>query len=105
MSTSPEARPRALADRRFFKRRVHGADPKRSNDVRTAFERDRSRVIHSAGFVAFKAKQPTSPREWVRAMSLLTDDASGFYGKAGSGAGTPGPSGVRAVLSNIATIV
>jgi hypothetical protein len=36
---------------------------------------------------------------------LLTDDASGFYGKAGSGAGTPGPSGVRAVLSNIATIV
>jgi hypothetical protein len=28
-----------------------------------------------------------------------------LYGKAGSGAGTPGPSGVRAVLSNIATIV
>ena len=27
------------------------------------------------------------------------------YGKAGSGAGTPGASGVRAVLSNIATIV
>ena len=28
-----------------------------------------------------------------------------LYGKAGSGAGTPGASGVRAVLSNIATIV
>ena len=27
------------------------------------------------------------------------------YGNAGSGAGTPGPSGVRAVLSNIATMV
>ena len=28
-----------------------------------------------------------------------------LHGKAGSGAGTPGASGVRAVLSNIATIV
>ena len=32
-------------------------------------------------------------------------DRERLYGKAGSGAGTPGASGVRAVLSNIATIV
>jgi hypothetical protein len=31
--------------------------------------------------------------------------ARAAYGKAGSGGGTPGASGVRAVLSNIATIV
>jgi hypothetical protein len=42
----------------------------------------------------------------VGASHVAVDGRGGrLYGKAGSGAGTPGPSGVRAVLSNIATIV
>jgi hypothetical protein len=52
-----------------------------------------------------------SPRQLSRpgrvgASHVAVDGRRGQpYGKAGSGAGTPGASGVRAVLSNIATIV
>jgi hypothetical protein len=47
------------------------------------------------------------PRYFGRkaAAGFKRTTAEQLYGKAGSGAGTPGASGVRAVLSNIATIV
>jgi hypothetical protein len=50
---------------------------------------------------------PRGPGRVLRHSTLYTSATakSRRYGKAGSGVGIPGASGVRAVLSNIATIV
>lgn len=39
-----------------FERRVHGDEPSRGGDVRSQYDRDRARIIHSAGFRRLQGK-------------------------------------------------
>jgi hypothetical protein len=48
--------PPAGNDPLFFTQRFHGPEAPRPGDVRTAYERDRARVIHSAGFRHLQGK-------------------------------------------------